>query len=233
MPYRRKGKGPARAPRARRRPRRTVRRYAKARPAFSPAKTFGRSQVVRHRYSTAIELDPATSTAADYYFRANSLFDPDHTSTGHQPMWHDQMALFYKKYVVIGSRISVRVYGANTAHTGVPLLVIKKDHDNTPASADINTIVESNHRDSCYRYVKSDGTWTFARLGFSLKKDFGIKDPIEVPETHGTSAAGPTKEMLYHVAYADAAWNDTTTVYAHVVIDYLALWFEPIDVIAS
>lgn len=36
----------------------------------------------------------------DYVFRANSLFDPDLTGTGHQPRGFDQWATFYGQYKV-------------------------------------------------------------------------------------------------------------------------------------
>jgi hypothetical protein len=36
----------------------------------------------------------------DQQFRLNSIFDPDYSGTGHQPLAHDQWALFYNHYVV-------------------------------------------------------------------------------------------------------------------------------------
>lgn len=37
-----------------------------------------------------------------YHMYRNSLFDPDYTSIGHQPLWRDQYALMYNKYRVLG-----------------------------------------------------------------------------------------------------------------------------------
>lgn len=41
-------------------------------------------------------------------FRGNSIFDPDFTGVGSQPMGHDQWATLYRRYRVIGSKITVR-----------------------------------------------------------------------------------------------------------------------------
>jgi hypothetical protein len=37
---------------------------------------------------------------ASYQFRVNSIFDPNYTGTGHQPLGHDQWATFYNRYRV-------------------------------------------------------------------------------------------------------------------------------------
>lgn len=40
-------------------------------------------------------------------FRGNSIFDPDLTGVGHQPMAHDQWGNLYLRYRVLGSRIKL------------------------------------------------------------------------------------------------------------------------------
>jgi len=40
-------------------------------------------------------------------WRGSALFDPDVTGTGHQPKGFDQMAALYRKYLVLGSQITV------------------------------------------------------------------------------------------------------------------------------
>ncbi len=59
-------------------------------------------------YSDQIALSP-TSTVGQYTFRGNSVFDPDYTSTGHQPMYRDQLAQLYSRYRVYGSSIHLSV----------------------------------------------------------------------------------------------------------------------------
>jgi len=59
-------------------------------------------------------LDPAanaitTLNGAMTQFRANSCYDPDYTATGHQPMYFDNFALFYNRYRVLASKITVTV----------------------------------------------------------------------------------------------------------------------------
>jgi len=66
----------------------------------------GKLQVVM-RYSTTVNLsNTLAGTTENYLFRTNSIFDPDFTGIGHQPLGHDQWAAFYNRYKVVRSNIT-------------------------------------------------------------------------------------------------------------------------------
>lgn len=46
------------------------------------------------------EIWNSDGTIIDYRFRTNSLYDPNRTATGHQPLGRDQWATFYDRYRV-------------------------------------------------------------------------------------------------------------------------------------
>lgn len=71
-------------------------------PSVTPA-----SQVVRLPYVTHFQLSNA-SIGEDYrIFRGASIYDPDLTGVGHQPLGHDQWANIYSRYRVISTKITV------------------------------------------------------------------------------------------------------------------------------
>lgn len=73
-----------------------------------------------HRYCQSIEMFTANITGlvgSQYAFRLNSLFDPDITGVGHQPLGFDQMKLFYAKYVVNKVHIQIRIIFADDPNT--------------------------------------------------------------------------------------------------------------------
>lgn len=50
-----------------------------------------------------------------YTFRGNSLYDPDSTGAGHQPMSFDQWSALYSNYTVHGSKIEMEVLPLSSA----------------------------------------------------------------------------------------------------------------------
>lgn len=88
-------------------------RKAPVRKEKKPAKTtisrvigFPDIANTRLQYNDVISL---TGTTAQYTFRANSLFDPDFSGTGHQPTYFDQYIATYERYRVLACSISVSV----------------------------------------------------------------------------------------------------------------------------
>jgi hypothetical protein len=74
------------------------------------------------KYEDLILVQP-TDYRATYVFRGNSLYDPDYTGTGHQPLLYDQYAAQYGKYRVTATRITVDFtnHSANSAAIAVIL----------------------------------------------------------------------------------------------------------------
>lgn len=89
------------------------------------------------RYSTSISLNPTIGTPANWLFRANSLFDPDYSGTGHQPYGFDIYALIYDYYEVMDSVITMTPISGDT--TGI--FGISLEDDNT-VEIDYDTVRE-------------------------------------------------------------------------------------------
>lgn len=71
-------------------------------------------------YSDTIILSSASPV--QYSYRANSLFDPDFTSVGHQPLYFDQFIATYQRYRVYGTKMRLRIL--NIDSSGAELVVI-------------------------------------------------------------------------------------------------------------
>lgn len=64
-----------------------------------------------------------------YAFRANSIYDPDYTGTGGQPLGRDQWATLYSKYRVFASKIEVKA--CNIDSTNATIMAIIPDNSLT------------------------------------------------------------------------------------------------------
>lgn len=64
-----------------------------------------------HRYADRVSFAQPAGIGAGtgYQFRANSLYDPDLTGGGHQPMFRDECAAQYAAYTVLSSQIKITI----------------------------------------------------------------------------------------------------------------------------
>lgn len=69
------------------------------------------------KYVQNINLTPGNGQyGTNYFFRGNSVYDPDVPNPGRQPPGFDQMALIYNKYRVLWSKADITV--VNTSSNG-------------------------------------------------------------------------------------------------------------------
>lgn len=79
-------------------------------PAVSRA-IIPKSKVVKMPYVDMYTVNATTSSTWTPYvsLTMNSIFDPDFTSIGHQPLGHDQWKAMYKSYEVLGCKVTIEV----------------------------------------------------------------------------------------------------------------------------
>lgn len=66
------------------------------------------------KYHSRFSVAYVSGVPQDYQFRLNSIFDPDQTSTGHQPYGFDQLSSIYARYRVHKTKFSVEPFVATS-----------------------------------------------------------------------------------------------------------------------
>jgi len=191
-----------------------------------PART-----VRRMRYSTSFGLTTTSGVPAAYVLRANDLFDPDFTSTGHQPMGFDQMMLFYNHFVVVKAK--VRVVFKNTG-TSVPTVCIRQDANSTALTV-IDRLVEFGGLVSETLEVKGAyGANKTLELNLDVGKLQGLnRQAIAAdPSLRGDAATSPTEVTYFHIMVWDAT-STTGSISTDVILEQDAIFMEPRDQIES
>jgi len=94
------------------------------------------SELFGFTYTPPIVSDPVSAV---YQFRLNSIYDPNLTGTGHQPLGHDQWALFYNRYLVYGCKFVVTFTSISTTDQGEIAIQLRP---NSLAPSNIETIRE-------------------------------------------------------------------------------------------
>lgn len=183
------------------------------------------------RYHDNVSVATVSGAVATYVFRANDLFDPNFTGTGHQPMGFDQMMVFYNHFAVDKCRITVNA--ANTAagslHAGVRL-----DASST-ALTSADQILEFGG--VTYDVLE-------AKNAYGSSKTFGLNADIArvqgIPRRNittdatlrGDSATSPTEITYFHLL----VWDPNAlsgTVNFDVTMEFGAYFMEPRDATLS
>lgn len=206
-------------------------------PKLNPSKGiygFPRELVTRIRYCDVYTLTSTASSISKNSFRMNSINDPDQTGVGHQPMYHDQYAALYDRYVVLGSKITVQFIQqpspiANAQPSGPVTVGILTDKDASTASL-LSTLEENNNARSKLLQSNGDGeVWLSAT--YSPEKDMGLDNS---DDTVGAQFGSNPSEQWYATIYACETNGITAVnVAAKVTIEYVVRCKKLLDIAGS
>ncbi len=180
---------------------------------------------VRLRYVQEIQIDPGVAGIASHYFRANSLFDPDLTGVGHQPMNFDELGSPYQHYTVYGSKITATAVTSGAVEQVGGYMGIFLDDNGTFSFTTASQVIESNFKASAWRAGVANITQPQGvpklHLGFGTKKFFSVND-IENSLYRAQINANPTEDANFCVWVGSIFGNNPASTTVLVEIEYLA-----------
>lgn len=188
-----------------------------------------KTKLVKLRYCDTIELDPgATDAAVEHRFRANSVYDPDRTGTGHQPMYFDQLAAIYESYEVVGSRITVRW---NTTAGAVAMVGVNRDNDTTTTYNNRSALMENPN--SKFKVLPSNGSRPLTlSCNWSARKTFGPN--YNRDDNEALVTANPVNESDFVIwAINTYGTQDPGALQGMITIDYIVKFMERKEIAQS
>lgn len=189
------------------------------------------------KYVDFISLNATASVPAGHDFRANSVYHPSYSGTGHQPIGYDRLANAYQHYLVLGSKISVSAYAIQDTGGQPTWMSLQKLHSNTTMNGSLRNILENGG--SAVRIGASSATGSYSannartgngvvlRRGYSPKKDLP-------PHLRGVSSlqaavnANPTEDFIFRIIALkpDNLSLDPATIQCRVEIEFFVKFFE-------
>lgn len=194
---------------------------------------FPKSKVVKMRYNEHVSLNSASGAIATNFFRANSIFDPNQTGIGHQPLGRDQWELFYNTYTVIGAKVTVNfcVQGVPTpSSTATQLAVGIYLCDDTTVPTTVEEMVEQGLSKWNYIIGVSQSGKAIRQMThtYSPKKFHNIKDMKDNQALLGADfSTNPVQQAYFAVWSGACAGGDPGAISCDVIIDYIVLCSEP------
>lgn len=179
------------------------------------------------RYATQSTLTSTSGTMSSHLFRANSVFDPDYTSTGHQPMGFDQWASLFNHYVVVGAKITCTVLSDNVTASPFVIGVYLSDDIGLPYT---NWYGFKEARKGTQRFFNGGAQNTRAQTVSSFygaKKFYNIKDIRDNFDRIGSLNTGNPSDGAYFVVYHQQVNSTSDAKNIMVTIDYIVDFSEP------
>lgn len=193
------------------------------------------SQLVKLRYVESVVINPATGLVGAHIFSASSIFDPDVTGGGHQPLGRDEWAIFYDHYTVIGSKCTARFFSdTSAANTGNAMVGVMVKDNATTTNTPSTMLEQTNTYPKMLTNSSAQGA-VIATKGYSAKRFFGLSNVNDNRTVVGAQfGSSPTDQAYFHVYVTPTTSSDNVgDVNVVVTIEYLCLMTERKTLTAS
>jgi len=194
---------------------------------------FPASITKRLRYSCTFAGSCTTGAiTSTQVFRANDLFDPDFTGTGHQPMGFDQLMVWYNHFCVRTAKI---ICSFKCTSNSAPTVCLRVDADSTPLTV-IDRILELGYCASETLELKSTyGANKKLEMTIDIAKLQGVKPSALTADANlrGTAASSPSEVSYFHITSWDTVATTTGSFECDVILEQVATFFEPRDITES
>lgn len=192
---------------------------------------LGRSLRTTHRYMEQnITVNPGVGgLAAEYFFSANGLYDPNVTGVGHQPLGFDNITAFFDHYVV--TKAMIRATFHNTDTTNMQTVGIRIADDSTALASGAEIIENGNVNYATL--TPMGGSKDLTMLSMEVEPLSWLGRSKNSTDVKGTSAANPSEQVMFGVFGFNTTGTDTGAVHVWVDIFYEALWIEPRELALS
>lgn len=196
----------------------------------SVGRGFPKKLLTTLRYCDRSYLSITTGSTQNWIWKANGLYDPDTTSTGHQPYGYDQYSALYYHYVVKASKFWIKLCVDDYDPGIVPNNSIFAVVNVIPASSDSDTVTTKVEKcggiSKCGWANRSSQALTLTE-NWSLPKYFGTNlGPSQFQgETSGTD---PSELSSYEITLYNAS-GATVNVNFFVIVEYYVEFIEAKD----
>lgn len=193
-----------------------------------PATGFPEMLEVRLRYNLFRSYNCGGTGRDIYQFKINSIYDPDLTSTGHQPLYRDQLYSIYKYAVVVGTKWTVEC--ATQAGSGVIFI----PHATTYASTDtdVSAAIERGSTKRIFSQIGKPGVMS----GYvSMAKLFGLVDPksLLTDDLYRHDDSADPSQLAYLTIYTQDTEATTARCHTSVTLDMTVVFKEVIKIAQS
>jgi len=182
---------------------------------------------IKHRYQEIFSLTTAAGGGTStQQFRCNGMYDPNHSGTGHQPLYFDQVAAVYDHFTVLKSYLKLSL---STDQSNPQQVVVYINDDTTVTPSGMASLMEQSSAKYCTIVAGQPRVLT---IPWDAYKTFG-GSVLGNDNLQGSSAADPTEQSIFTIVGQAIDITKATNVLVNAEIVYYAVWDEVRDIAGS
>jgi hypothetical protein len=186
------------------------------------------------RYCSEITINTGTGIIGSHVFRANDLYDPDYTGTGHQPYGFDSTMAFFDHFTVTGARIKVQWHTSSTS-SAIPAwcgILLSDSGARATGANSVEHLLESPLTGPVLPVglvgaPNGESSQVVQYKSFDASRFFHRTNIVGAADYRGSASASPAESAFFEVFACSIYGNDPGTVTALVTVDYDATLTEP------
>lgn len=189
---------------------------------------FPSKLVTNMKYVESVQVNPTALTYA-YAWNMNSMFDPNRTGTGHQPMYRDTLATVYNRYRVRKCSYRITVSNLNT-----PARICIVPVNNTNSPADLNDASEMIYSKTMIVGKQEGGGNSIKTITGSMDLRKLLGENITDDRDQAAVGNSPSNVVVLLVLFEtlDGSTN-ITSANVEASLIYNTEWFDKIPVTGS
>lgn len=182
------------------------------------------SMTVKMKYCDQYSLTSGSGTATSQVFKANSVYDPDHSGTGHQASTRDQWALLYTHYRV--DAVHFKVVAIVASGSGFLTMF-----PSTDGGAITDPVVATESRLSTTIPIQGGGGGKTLSRSYSLAAIFGVTRQVLMDDDlyRSVLTADPQAVGYLRLSWIDAALSAGTVCHVNIEITYSVTLYGPLQ----
>lgn len=180
-------------------------------------------------YCDVVKISSASSASAGYVFRGNSLYDPDYTSTGHQPRYFDQNMLIYSRYQVISANVTLRILGESAA-----FVILCPSTDPLTFTTGVAEYAELPRA----KVVTVGGSYVVPSknlsAAYTTQAVLGLTNTqLQDLSYSGEVSSSPASLWYFNIAIVGPVGSTSVSCHVHVTISYKCLFYDRLTITSS
>lgn len=176
------------------------------------------------RWTHKLQISPGGGSYTTHHYRANGPYDPDTALGGGVPRHWNYVKQGWKRYVVLGSKITAQFLPTSQQDTAIPgFFTIVRAHETALTYPNLASIKSDGNR------ILSTGPTEVSKVmtkTFSLKKTSGMSSAAADDENQALVTGLPTRQEYFHVVAGAIGTDAPTSMFFLVTIDYIIKFFD-------